>query len=310
MRTLCQRGDVWICCRGEAGHKCIAKLPGRNTNRHQDTFGIQVADNIRLKAFYQDGSVESSSTGREAVAGGEQIENLTARTKTMHSGTVNFLAGAETVNISPLLPKAIPKAKDRWVAKCLVWFMRNKPPWSWIMHSACLWSKKPISMRCANVAESKFSNSICNHHLIQLPPHSQQMQVCLHVGSCSWPALCFPQVRRNGWDVWQRPSNGKLFVKCLGVDPQLRFFQSLLCQRRMVLSTWSSCSATPSQSISLLSCTFRILQHSNTDSNTINITAHFFWWWAISPLIPYPVGHWYTAFRRATVVVWQWQTNQ
>lgn len=106
-----------LCDRAEAGHKSLAKRPGQNTNRHQDTFSLQLAGAVRCQEFHA--MLHKESSGQAAASEADGVDSamvaahLTARKHTLHSNEISFLAGAETVVISPRLPQNLPTPKSR-----------------------------------------------------------------------------------------------------------------------------------------------------------------------------------------------------
>lgn len=108
--------------RGEAGHKNAAKIPAQHTNQHQDTLLLQVGDSYRFQNRLNSAREERASKAEaEAEAcgvDGDPTSHTTARQKTLQDNSVQFLAGAETVEVRNLLSLQYPKSKSRCADFC------------------------------------------------------------------------------------------------------------------------------------------------------------------------------------------------
>ncbi len=87
-------------CRGEAGHKPLAKDPANKTNKRQATLGVQLSNNVRARHAADEISSDDDESDLESA---RQQGLKYARERCLHSKAPTFLASAESLD-PQLLP--------------------------------------------------------------------------------------------------------------------------------------------------------------------------------------------------------------
>lgn len=109
-----------VVCRGEAGHKVLAKVPGRNIDPKQQNINGQLAERVRfhqLNIQIAKENAEAAAAARAATDDPDDVEGKTQRAsaqeRAVASGIPQFLATAETVRMLRLRRGQPPQSKAR-----------------------------------------------------------------------------------------------------------------------------------------------------------------------------------------------------
>lgn len=117
-------------CRGEAGHKVLAKIPGRKIDPKQQHMNHQLAGQVRFHNFNIEIAKQNAAAAAAARAASDDPEDvegkahrMSAKEKAEESGRPQFLATAESVRMLRLRGSA---TKDKGQVRVLC-VPKNRP---------------------------------------------------------------------------------------------------------------------------------------------------------------------------------------